>query len=336
MKAYFDPVQNQHAPQAYFAYGAMRTPQEVPARTAPLLAAVENMGIEVAKPRDHGMTMIGRAHDLGYLRFLESAHRRWPEAWGGEVLSNIFVRSPNPMHGVLAEAAHYIADGSSPIGPHTWEAAYWSAQSALSAADDIIGGEQFAYGLCRPPGHHARPDAAGGFCFLNNAAIAAEALREHHDRVAILDPDMHHGQGIQECFYDRDDVLYISIHGDTTNFYPVVTGYEDERGEGRGYGYNINLPMPHGSPESTFFERLDEAMAALRLFQPDVLIVPLGFDIYHEDPQAKVAVSSEGFNRIAKTVNTLGVPVLVIQEGGYDVDHLEINATQFFSGLLAR
>src|SRR5699024_9908616 len=179
-------------------------------RIAPLLAAVEKMGIDIAKPRDHGMTMIGRAHDLGYLRFLESAHRRWPEAWGEEVLSNIFVRSPNPMHGVLAEAAHYIADGSSPIGPRTWEAAYWSAQSALTAADDIIGGEQFAYGLCRPPGHHARPDAAGGFCYLNNAAIAAEALLEHNERVAILDPDMHHGQGIQECFYDRNDVLYIS------------------------------------------------------------------------------------------------------------------------------
>src|SRR5699024_5925281 len=130
-------------------------------RIAPLLAAVEKMGIDIAKPRDHGMTMIGRAHDLGYLRFLESAHRRWPKEWGDEVLSNIFVRSPNPMHGVLAEAAHYIADGSSPIGPRTWEAAYWSAQSALTAADDIIGGEQFAYGLCRPPGHHARPDAAG-------------------------------------------------------------------------------------------------------------------------------------------------------------------------------
>src|SRR5699024_3612552 len=114
VKAYFDSVQNQHAPQSYFAYGGMRTPQEVPARTAPLLAAVEKMGIEVAKPRDHGMTMIGRAHDLGYLRFLESAHRRWPEAWGEEVLSNIFVRSPNPMHGVLAEAAHSIADASSP------------------------------------------------------------------------------------------------------------------------------------------------------------------------------------------------------------------------------
>src|SRR5699024_4786550 len=244
------------------------------------------------------------------------------------------VRSPNPMHGVLAEAAHYIADGSSPIGPRTWEAAYWSAQSALTAADDIIGGEQFAYGLCRPPGHHARPDAAGGFCFLNHAAIAAEALLEHNERVAILDPDMHHGQGIQECFYDHDNVLYISIHGDTTNFYPVVTGYEDERGTGRGYGYNINLPMPHGSPESTFFEKLDTAMAALRLYQPDVLVLPLVFDIYHEAPQAKVAVSSEGFNRIAKTINTLGVPVLVIQEGGYDVDHLEINAAQFFSGLL--
>ncbi|HLQ84933.1 MAG TPA: histone deacetylase family protein [Salinisphaeraceae bacterium] len=334
MKAYFDSTQNQHHPQSYFSYGAMRTPQEIPARTPPLLAALEHQGIEIVEPSDHGMRMIGRVHDLGYLRFLQSAHSRWPEAWGQEVLSNIFVRSPNPMHGILAEAARYIADGSSPIGAHTWDAAYWSAQSALSAAGDIIAGEQAAYGLCRPPGHHARPDAAGGFCYLNNTAIAAEALREHFDRIAILDPDMHHGQGIQECFYDRDDILYVSIHGDTTNFYPVVTGYEDERGSGAGYGYNINLPMPHGSPEATFFEKLDEAMAAIRLFEPQVLVLALGFDIYHEDPQAKVAVSSEGFARLGHIVTTLGVPVLVIQEGGYDIANLEKNAGQFFSGLL--
>ena len=126
--------------------------------------------------------------------------------------------------GILAEAARYQADGSCPIGEKTWEAAYWSAQAALTAADDILGGADRAYALCRPPGHHARRDAAGGFCYLNNAAIATESLRTRFARVAILDPDMHHGQGIQEIFYQRSDVLYISIHGDPTNFYPVVAG----------------------------------------------------------------------------------------------------------------
>lgn len=336
MKAYFDSIQNQHVPQSYLTRGAMRAPQEIPARTPPLVAALEGKNIAIDKPRDHGMDIIRQVHDLGYLRFLESAHRRWPEEWGEEVMSNIFVRSPNPLRGILAESARYQADGSCPIGPKTWEAAYWSAQAALSAANDILDGEQFAYGLCRPPGHHARRDGAGGFCYLNNCAIAAQALREGFSRVAILDPDMHHGQGIQEIFYARDDVLYISIHGDPTNFYPVVTGFEDERGAGAGYGYNINLPMPHGSPEETFFEKLDTALSALRLYEPDVLILALGFDIYHEDPQAKVAVTSEGFARIGQAITKLGKPVLVIQEGGYDVDHLEVNANQFFSGLLGQ
>ncbi|MDN5862954.1 MAG: histone deacetylase family protein [Salinisphaera sp.] len=336
MKAYFDPIQNEHIPQSYLTRGAMRTPQEVPARTPPLLAALDSLGIEVAKPRDHGMEMIRRVHTIGYLRFLESAHRRWPQDWGAEVMSNIYVRSPNPMHGILAEAAYYLADGSCPIGPHTWEAAYWSAQTALTAADDILAAAAVAYALCRPPGHHARPDAAGGFCYLNNAAIAAVALRDRYARVAILDPDMHHGQGIQECFYHRDDVLYISIHADPTNFYPVVSGYENERGEGAGFGYNLNLPMPHGSPEATFFEKLDEASATIRLFEPEVIVLPLGFDIYHADPQAQVAVSTEGFARLGQAVGAFGAPVLVIQEGGYDVGHLEINGRAFFSGLLGR
>ncbi len=204
MKAFFHPSQDLHIPKTYFTRGQMRQPQEVPDRT-------------------------GQVHDLGYLRFLESAHRRWMEMedWGDEVMSNIFVRSPNALRGVLAEAACYLADGSCPIGENTWKAAYWSAQTALGAADALIAGERYAYAVCRPPGHHARKDAAGGFCYLNNAAIAAEHLKSRFPRTVILDTDMHHGQGIQEIFYNRSDVLYISIHGDPTNFYPVVSGFED-------------------------------------------------------------------------------------------------------------
>lgn len=334
MKAYFDDSQNRHDPQTYFSYGAMRKPQEVPARIPPLLSAMKGLSIEVEAPRDYGTTPISAVHDMGYLRFLESAHRRWPEAWGNEVMSNIYVRTNNPMRGILAEAAAYMADGSSPLGPHTWDAAYISAQSALSAAADIASGEQFAYGICRPPGHHARPAGAGGFCFLNNSAIAAQYLRNTFDRVAIFDPDMHHGQGIQEIFWERNDVLYVSIHGDPTNFYPVVTGYEEERGAGDGYGFNLNLPMPHGSSEEFFFGKLDQALTAIRLFEADVIVLALGFDTYYEDPQAKVSVTSDGFTRMGQLLAATGKPICVIQEGGYDIDHLEINADHFFKGLL--
>jgi acetoin utilization deacetylase AcuC-like enzyme len=144
---------------------------------------------------------------------------------------------------------------------------------------------------------------------------------------------MHHGQGIQEIFYNRSDRLYVSIHGDPTNFYPVVTGHENERGEGEGFGYNINLPMPHGSSEDVFFDKLEEALAAIKLYQPDALIIALGFDIYKDDPQAKVSVTSEGFCRLSTRIRQLGLPTLVVQEGGYDLDTLSENVRQFFKGL---
>ncbi len=333
MKAFFHPAQDQHVPKTYFTRGQMRQPQEVPDRTGEMLTGLQAMDIEVLQPADQGAGAICAVHDLGYLRFLESAHRRWPDDWGDEVISNIFVRSPNPLRGILAEAARYQADGSSPIGASTWHAAYWSAQSALGAADALIAGDRTAYAVCRPPGHHARRDAAGGFCYLNNAAIAARHMQSRFPRIAILDTDMHHGQGIQEIFYQCSDVLYVSIHGDPTNFYPVVAGYEDERGEGEGYGYNINLPMPHGSSEEDFFVRLEEAMTAISLFQPDALVMPLGFDIYKDDPQAKVSVTSAGFHRLGQRISQAGLPTLVVQEGGYDLESLSENVQQFFGGL---
>jgi acetoin utilization deacetylase AcuC-like enzyme len=335
MKAFFHPSQDLHVPRSYFSRGRMREPQEVPERMARVLEGLKAMDVPVMQPVDHGAGPLSRVHDLGYLRFLESAHRRWMEMedWGDEVMSNIYVRCPNAMRGVLAEAARYMADGSSPIGTHTWEAAYWSAQTALSAADAVIAGDRTAYAVCRPPGHHARRDAAGGFCYLNNAAIAAQHMTARFPRIAILDTDMHHGQGIQEIFYKRSDVLYISIHGDPTNFYPVVAGFEDEKGEGEGYGYNINLPMPHGSSEQHFFDRVDEAMTAIRLFQPDAVVSVLGFDVYKNDIQAKVAVTAQGFFRLGDRIRQAGLPTLVVQEGGYDLEALGSNVRQFFSGL---
>jgi acetoin utilization deacetylase AcuC-like enzyme len=247
-------------------------------------------------------------------------------------MSNVYVREGNPLRGVLGKAARYLADGSCPIGPDTWRSAYWSAQSAVASAVAINKGAREAYALCRPPGHHARAEAAGGFCYLNNAAVAAQVLRARFGRVAILDTDMHHGQGVQEIFYDRDDVLYVSIHGDPTNFYPVVAGYEEERGAGAGDGYNVNLPMPHGSGEEVFFDHLDSALRIVTRFQPDALVLALGFDIYKEDPQAMVAVTTEGFGRLGAAIGALNLPSVIVQEGGYHIDSLEANARSFFGG----
>ncbi|QBL77798.1 histone deacetylase family protein [Burkholderia pseudomallei] len=333
MLTYFHPDQLKHSPLTYLSRGKMRAPHEVPDRAVRLLGAVTSLGFDVRAPEDFGAAPLAAVHSEPYLRFLADAHREWrriPEDWGPEVMSNIYVREPNPLRGVLAQAGYYLADGSCPIGEHTYRAAYWSAQSALAGAAALGRGARDAYALCRPPGHHACRDAAGGFCYLNNAAIAAQALRARHARVAILDTDMHHGQGIQTLFYDRDDVLYVSIHGDPTNFYPAVTGYETERGAGRGEGFNVNLPMPHGSPEAVFFAQLERARSRVERFAPDVLVFALGFDVYREDPQSKVAVTTEGFGRLGALVGGLRVPTLIVQEGGYHLETLERNAAALF------
>jgi acetoin utilization deacetylase AcuC-like enzyme len=157
-----------------------------------------------------------------------------------------------------------------------------------------------------------------------------QALRSRYRRVAILDTDMHHGQGIQEIFYDRSDVLYVSVHGDPTNFYPGVAGFEDERGSGAGEGYNLNLPMTHGASEDDFMGRLEVALDAVKDFGAEVLVLSLGFDIYELDPQSKVAVTTEGFARLGEQIRGLRLPCLIVQEGGYHLESLEANAQAFF------
>ena len=225
MRSFFHPEQLLHHPRSYYSRGQMRIPQEVPERAQRLVQAAHSLGFAVEQPRDAGMAPLLAVHGAPYLAFLQDAHQGWkdiPEDWGDEVMSNIFVREPNALRGVLAQAACYLADGSCPVGESTWRAAYWSAQSAVAGAQALLDGEPAAYALCRPPGHHARSEAAGGFCYLNNAAIAAQVLRDKYARVAVLDTDMHHGQGIQEIFYERADVLYVSVHGDPTNFLSLI------------------------------------------------------------------------------------------------------------------
>ncbi|UMZ10093.1 histone deacetylase family protein [Pseudomonas sp. MPFS] len=338
MRSFFHPEQLLHHPRSYFSRGQMRTPQEVPERARRLVQAVHTLGFALEQPLDAGLQPLLAVHGAAYLEFLEQAHRRWkdiPEDWGEEVMSNIFVREPNALRGVLAQAARYLADGSCPVGEWTWRSAYWSAQSAIAGARALLDGEPVAYALCRPPGHHARAEAAGGFCYLNNAAIAAQVLRERYSRVAVLDTDMHHGQGIQEIFYERSDVLYVSVHGDPTNFYPGIAGFAEERGSGAGQGYNLNLPMAHGASEEDFLARLEQALAAVRAFDAQVLVLSLGFDIFELDPQSKVAVTRAGFASLGQRIRGLGLPCLIVQEGGYHLESLEDNARAFFADAAA-
>ncbi len=339
MKTFYHPKQQLHNPRSYFSRGQMRTPQEIPARVDGILKGLHHLGLVVQEPTDHGIEPIAAVHDTGYLTFLQTAYQQWkeiPEDWGHEVMSNVFVREPNPLRGILGQAARYLADGSCPVGEHTWQSAYWAAQSAMAATQAVLDGDRKAYALCRPPGHHARADAAGGFWYINSAAVAAQMLRSRFTKVAVLDTDMHHGQGVQEIFYHRDDVLYVSVHGDPTNFYPVVAGFEEETGEGAGKGFNLNLPMPHGSSEDYFFEQVDKAIEAINRFKPDALVFSHGFDTYIDDPQSKVAVTTMGFNRLGKLIGGLDLPTVVIQEGGYDLASMAVNTEHFFNGFLGR
>lgn len=339
MKSFFHPKQQLHHPTTYFSRGQMRVPQEIPERSTQILKGLAQLNLPVTEPVDAGMASLLAVHDSKYLEFLQTAHARWKEVgqdWGDEVIPNVFVREPNALRGILAEAGRYLADGSSPVGANTWVSSYWGAQSAIAATNAVLEGDPSAYALCRPPGHHTRRDAAGGFCYLNNAAIAAELLRKKYPRIVILDTDMHHGQGIQEIFYGRNDVFYISVHGDPTNFYPATAGFDDEIGAQSGKGFNLNLPMPHGASEEVFFENVSRALDALLAFKPDALVFSLGFDVYKDDPQSKVAVTTEGFGKLGKQIADLALPTVIVQEGGYHYDTLAINTATFFRGFLGK
>jgi acetoin utilization deacetylase AcuC-like enzyme len=342
MKIYSHDNLSLHRPLPYFSYGKMQQPLEVPERMTELLKAPAALGLTVTTATDIGMAPILAVHDFGYIEFLQNSYHEWmalDEDLGVQVQTGIYVPYNNPGLGIMAKAAKYQADDSAPINEHSWTSIYWSAQTALSAADALLNDASAAskVQLCfsRPPGHHARKSAAGGFCYINNAAVITEYLRQKYRRIAIIDTDMHHGQGIQEIFYERKDVLYTSVHGSPINFYPAVTGHEFEKGTGAGEGYNINFPMPHGSSEAEFFAYVEQSIAAVKLFDPEVLIHVLGFDVYKDDPEARCQVSTEGFKILAQKLKVLDKPLIVLVEGGYYLPKLNDNLQAFLSGLIA-
>ncbi len=222
----------------------------------------------------------------------------------------------------VAQASWYLGDLACPIGPHTWESAVAAAHTAIAAAEAVLAGEHAAYALCRPPGHHATADRAAGFCYLNNAAIAAEFLLQHFQRVAILDVDTHHGDGTQAIFYRRADVQYVSVHVDPTGYYPFFSGYADEYGAGEGEGFNLNIPLQPGSGDAEFLDALDDAFGAIRAHGSEALVVSVGFDAHERDPLSVLKVTNDGYRRIGDAIAALKLPTVIVQEGGYNLDHL--------------
>jgi acetoin utilization deacetylase AcuC-like enzyme len=237
---------------------------------------------------------------------------------------------------IMGQAGYYLSGEGVPILQGTWQAAKSSAHVAVEGANRILGGAREAYALCRPSGHHTYADLAGGFCYLNNAAIAAQVLATGGAKPAILDVDVHAGNGTQGILYERDDVFFCSVHGDPRELYPWYAGYPDETGTGRGAGCNLNLPLPAGTENPGYTAAVEQGLDAIRKFGASVLIVSLGFDAHLGDPTANLAVTGEGFRAIGERIGGFGLPTLLVQEGGYIVEKLGDNLAAFLEGFLPR
>ena len=333
MRGVFDPRQLGHAPVRELHNGDWMAYSEVADRARSVLARLGAM----EPAADHGEAPLAAVHDADYLAFLKSAHDRWLAAGRtGDALAYTFpvvARRALRLDRIDALLGQYSFDASTPITAVTWDAAYASAQTALTAQALVQRGETVAFALCRPPGHHAGADYCGGYCYLNSAAIAAQAARDAGaGRVAILDIDYHHGNGTQDIFWRRGDVFYASIHADPATDYPFYWGHADEVGEDEGYGATLNLPLPQGTRLDAFRRAQDAALEAITRFAPDVLIVSYGADTYAGDPISHFTLETDDYRPMGQAIASMGLPTLVVMEGGYAVDALGANVCGFLSG----
>ncbi len=349
MKAFFSEEQLQHLPQQFMRLGRISAPTDVPARAETLRALLQSRGVSVESPPDFGREPLAGVHSEAYLDYLEHAYERWQALRdqgmdpGPEVLPNLSpyysgrhelpARPPCPSTSIVAQTGYYLSDLSCPIGPHTWRAALRSTHNAVAAADWVRQHQGMAYALCRPSGHHAHRDRAGGFCYLNSSAAAAQRLTQTWKRVAVLDVDAHHGDGTQNIFYQRADVMTLSLHADPTGYYPFYTGYAHERGYGSGHGYNLNFPLPHGANNDVFLQTLDSALVALRDYRPQALVLALGFDTYKDDPISVLKLDLDAYRHIGERIQSLALPTVVVQEGGYMVESIGPALDAFLQGL---
>jgi acetoin utilization deacetylase AcuC-like enzyme len=341
MRVFHSPTQLAHAPSTEFSRGEVIPHRDSLVRVESILTALEAAGFPTPEyPTDHGLAPLTRVHATDYVEFLRTAWGLWasdkgdtpayPTAWP---VPGVGHRKPQSIEALLG---WYNFDSGTPITQGTWEAVKASAQAALSAALAVQGGERAAYALCRPPGHHAAAAMMGGYCYLNNAAIAAQSLRDNGaDRVAILDVDYHHGNGTQALFYDRSDVFFGSLHADPSFGFPYFMGYADEIGQGDGESTNLNLPLPEGTGETAWMAALDHLLKRVQAFGADALVVSLGVDTWEGDPLSSFLLPATAFPRIGDRLASLGLPTTIIQEGGYATAELGQNVVAVLNGFEA-
>ncbi len=318
--------------------GQFVTPFECPQRMDLVMARLEEAKLgEVIPPRDFGLDPIRRVHSPDFIDFMQTAHDEWakahgdtdalPTCWPCRTLRQIV---PEDIGGRLS---YYSFDAGTPITSGTWKAAVSAANVALTGAELINEGQKAVFSVCRPPGHHASADLYGGYCFFNNAAIAAQLfLDAGAQRIAILDVDYHHGNGTQAIFYDRSDLLYLSLHADPAQEYPYFLGYADETGEKEGEGCNRNFPMPWGTQWPVYRESLEKAIDFIRNYSADILVISLGVDTFEKDPISKFLLKSDHFSEIGSSIARLNLPTLFIMEGGYAVDDIGVNVMNVLRG----
>jgi len=334
----YSTLQRTHRPSYVVKGGERSRSYDVPERIDSILSAIkENGSGSVVAPSGVGLEPIGAVHDAGMIEYLATAYAQHNA--GRNISTPVFPtffpppgqrRRPSCFEG---QKGFYCTNMGVPIDMHTWEAAVASAHCAVTGARYLRSGEPYVYALCRPSGHHAGPDFFGGYCYLNNAAIAAQALRESDERVCILDIDYHHGNGTQAIFCTDPDVWYGSLHIDPDIDYPFFAGYADEVGAGMAKGTNWNVPLPRGASQDQYLAALEALLAHSVEFKPCWLIVSAGFDTYVHDPIGTFQVTTAGFYEIGRRIHDLDRPALVVQEGGYYVPDLGRNVVAFLSGL---
>ncbi len=318
--------------------GELVYPFERPSRVQYIMDRLQSVDLgPILPPTDHGLDPILAIHDKGLVSFLQTAWEDWQaEGYKGEAIATCWParrmvqRCPEHIDGKLG---YYALATETSITDGTWEAAYASAQVALTAADLVRSGDRAAFALCRPPGHHAALDMYGGYCFLNNAAIAAQSFLDlGAQRVAILDVDFHHGNGTQDIFYERSDVLFLSLHGEPEQAFPHFLGYADETGGGAGAGFTHNYPMPPGTTFEVWRKALSVALQRIAEFAPDALIISLGVDTFETDPISFFKLKSGDFTTYGGDIAALNLPTLFVMEGGYDIEEIGLNTVNVLQG----
>jgi acetoin utilization deacetylase AcuC-like enzyme len=334
-----DDTHRRHDPPFELNSGQVITPVwERPTRVDAIRAAVETAGHPTRPSRRHDERWLREVHDPDMVDFLRDGYRAWRDAGGPEVMIADTFRSPRMGGGgrrtrsPIGELGWWCFDTATPLVEGSYAAGRAAVDLALSGADLVVDGARSVFALTRPPGHHAGPDYFGGFCLFNHAAVAARRLTEG-GRVAILDVDVHHGNGTQDVFWRTEEVLYVSLHGSPDHLYPYFTGFDDEVGEGPGRGTTRNLPLPQGTDDDGYGAALRMALDVVDAFAPVTVVVSLGLDAAAEDPIGSLALTERSYDAIGRGVASLGRPVLALQEGGYAVDRLGELAVAFLGGL---